>query len=210
MLLKQTLLATAIVLAPMAAFAGGSVDVFYTDNNLDIDTLGVKADGSGYGLRGQAELGNGFSMIALRQVSKVKDSGNTSNELTETRIGLSYKHQLNKQTSLTGSLESAQAGVEGIKNSGQGYTLNGVAANVGVNVAVAKKVNAYASVGYVNLGKVFNETLSGYEYTAGVSYDICNHWAGFAEYRIMNLETDVGGNTNVDNDTLRVGGRYTF
>lgn len=211
MMLKQTLLATAIVLAPMAALAGGSVDVFYTDNNVDIDALGPEADGNGYGIRGQAELGKGFSMIALHQTSKVKPLfGPTSSEVAETRIGLSYKHKLNKQTHLTGTLEKVQADVEFVNNGGTGLTLNGYASNVGVSVAVVRKVNAYASIGYVNLGKVNGESLNGYEYTGGLSYDICKHWTGFAEYRVVNMKTDALGSTDVDNDTLRVGGRYTF
>ncbi|MEK6788452.1 MAG: hypothetical protein AABY68_05835 [Pseudomonadota bacterium] len=212
MMLKQTLLATAIVLAPMAALAGGSVDVFYTDNNVDIEAFAAEADGNGYGIRGQAELGKGFSMIALHQTSKVKPLfGGGKSDVSETRIGLSYKHQLNKQTHLTGTLEKVQADVEFVNNGGTGLTLNGYAGNVGINVAVAKKLNAYASVGYVNLGKINNETLDGYEYTGGLSYDICKHWSGFAEYRVVKMETDaVGPSTDVDNDTLRVGGRYTF
>jgi len=207
MFLKQTLIATALVLAPVAAFAGGSVDVFYTDNTLELNGLGGgDADGSGYGFRGQAELGKGFSIIGLNQESRIKGNGTGSLELSETRLGLSYKHQLNRQTSLIGTLEKVSVGAQQ-KDQGFGITLDGFVANVGLNVNVAKNVNAYGSVGYGNLGKVANETVDGYEYTAGVSYDFSKNWAGFAEYRIVNLEVD---NADIDNDTLRVGGRYTF
>lgn len=212
MLLKQTLIATAIVLAPVAAFAGGSVDVFYTDNNLEIDGAGgADADGNGYGFRGQAELGKGFSMVALHQSGKVKPLPiitNGSNAISESRIGLSYKHQLNKRVNLTGTTEKVQFDAEVFgKDSGVGATLNGYAVNVGASVAVIKNLNAYASIGYVNLGKLQDEIVSGYEYTGGVSYDVCKNWAGFAEYRVVKLDID---GTDVDNDTLRVGARYTF
>lgn len=214
-MLKQTLIAAAIILAPVSAMAGGSVDLFFTDNNLDVDGApSGDSDGNGFGFRGQAELGKGFSMTALHQQSKVKPAlfAPGSNKTSETRIGLSYAHQLNKQITLTGSLESAQFDIElfGAK-SGLGATLNGYAANVGVKAAIIDKVNGYASVGYVNLGKLQGETVSGYEYTAGLSYDVCEHWAGFVEYRTVKLNTDaLGGDTDIDNDTLRVGGRYTF
>ena len=213
-MLKQTLIAAAMILAPISATAGGSVDLFYTDNNLDIQGAPSDSDGNGYGFRGQAELGKGFSMIAMHQQSKVKPAlfVPSSNELSETRIGVSYKHQLNKQVSLTGSLENVQfdAELQG-KNSGQGATLNGYAANVGISTAVIDKLNAYASPGYVNLGKLQGKTVRGYEYTVGASYDICNHWAGFAEYRAVRLNTDALANdTDIDNNTLRIGGRYTF
>lgn len=213
-MLKQTLIAAAIILAPVSAMAGGSVDIFYTDNTLDIQGAPNDSDGNGYGFRGQAELGKGFSMIAMHQQSKVKPALFVpgSNDLSETRIGASYKHQLNKQVNLTGSLESIQFDAELFgKNSGLGATLNGYAANVGISSEVIDKLNAYASVGYVNLGKLQGETVSGYEYTAGASYDICDHWAGFAEYRAVRLNTDALANdTDIDNNTLRVGGRYTF
>lgn len=215
MMLKQTLLAAAIAVAPMAAFAGGSIDLFYTDNTMDIDGAPNESDGNGYGLRGQAELGNGFSMTALHQNSRIKPGilGPGSNDLSETRVGISYKHALNKQFTMTGTLEKVQVNNELLKNSGQGLTLNGYAVNMGLSSAIMKKVTAYASLGYVNLGKLQDETVSGYEYTAGLSYDLCPHWAGFAEYRVVKLNTDaafLGNDTDIDNDTLRLGARYTF
>lgn len=213
MKITKTLLAAAIALLPLTALAGGSVDVFYTDNELNIDGA-PDADGNGYGFRGQAELGKGFSMMGLHQSSTVKPSlfAPGSNKLSETRIGVSYGHQLNKQFNLTSSLESVQFDAELFgKKSGLGATLNGYAANVGVSTNIIDKLNGNVSVGYVNLGKLQGETVSGYEYTAGLSYDLCKNWAGLAEYRVVKLNTDaLGGNTDIDNNTLRVGARYTF
>lgn len=80
------------------------------------------------------------------------------------------------------------------------------------NVSIMKHFLLHFCVtGYVNLGKINSETVDGYEYTGGLSYDICKQWTGFAEYRVVKLETDATGtSTDVDNDTLRIGGRYTF
>ena len=60
---KQTLIAALVALAPMSAMAAGSVDVFYVNQDVDIEGAG-KDDGDGFGIRAQADLGQGISLSA--------------------------------------------------------------------------------------------------------------------------------------------------
>ena len=226
-MLKKFLALSTLALAPMTAFAGGSVDLFYIDNDAEAEIAGVpqkfKFDGSGYGVRGKAELGNGFSMIAMHQSSKLKNNqlaaGLGSQKLNETRIGLSYSHKLNDQFSVTGSLEHTNVGIDITKDLGVGATLNGYAATVGINANVMANTNVYASIGYLNAGKLAEKRVDGLEYTVGASYDVTKNFAGFVEYRFTDLERKAGGvapligpvpKIELELDTLRIGGRYTF
>jgi len=224
-MLKKFLALSTLALAPMTAFAGGSVDLFYIDNDAEAEIAGVpqkfKFDGSGYGVRGKAELGNGFSMIAMHQSSKLKNDQlagfiGGSQKLNETRIGLSYNHKLNDQYSVTGSLEHTNVGIGLTKDLGVGATLNGYAATVGINANVMANTNVYASIGYLNVGKLADKRVDGLEYTVGASYDVTKNFAGFVEYRLTDLERNAGGSPltlpkiELELDTLRIGGRYTF
>jgi len=227
-MLKKFLALSTLALAPMTAFAGGSVDLFYIDNDAEAEIASFpqkfKFDGSGYGVRGKAELGNGFSMIAMHQSSKLKNDQlagfiGGSQKLNETRIGLSYNHKLNDQYSVTGSLEHTNVGIGLTKDLGVGATLNGYAATVGINANVMANTNVYASIGYLNAGKLADKRVDGLEYTVGASYDVTKNFAGFVEYRLTDLERKAGGvapfigpvpKIELELDTLRIGGRYTF
>ncbi|WP_068860238.1 outer membrane protein [Perlucidibaca aquatica] len=227
-MLKKFLALSTLALAPMTAFAGGSIDLFYIDNDAEAEIATApqkfKFDGSGYGVRGKAELGNGFSMIAMHQSSKLKNDQlagfiGGSQKLNETRIGLSYSHKLNDQFSVTGSLEHTNVGIDITKDLGVGATLNGYAATVGINTNVMANTNVYASIGYLNAGKLADKRVDGLEYTVGASYDVTKNFAGFVEYRLTDLERKAGGvapfigpvpKIELELDTLRIGGRYTF
>lgn len=216
MKIKLTLLAAAVALAPMSAMAGGSIDVFFIHNDAELKGLGgsVKEDGNGYGFRGIAELGHGVSLTASHQDSKLKNVNLGPIDdvgITETRVGLSYKHQINDQFSMTGTADIVQFDAEIDNNAGIGLALDGYAVGVGAKYAVINNLNVYGHVGYVNLGKLLNSTVDGFEYTAGVSYDINENIAGFVEYRLADVDTKpFGQKVNVDLDTWRVGARYTF
>lgn len=212
MKIKHTLLAAAVALAPMSAMAGGSVDVFFIHNKAEFKTGGAsdKEDGNGYGFRGVAELGNNLSLTALHQDTRIKGGG-VNFGVAETRVGLSYKHQINDQFTMTGNADFVQLDVELDKNLGFGLALDGYAIGVGANFAVVDNLKVYGHLGYLNLGKLANDRVDGFEYTVGASYDINSNVAGFVEYRLADIDTKPGGTkVNVDLDTWRVGARYTF
>lgn len=214
MKIKHTLLAAAVALAPMSAMAGGSVDVFFIHNKAELKGGGgsVKDDGNGYGFRGLAELGNGLSLTAMHQDTRIKGNNiGTNLGVAETRVGLSYQHQINDQFSMTGNADFVQLDVEVDKNVGVGLALDGYAVGVGAKFTVIDNLNVYGNLGYLNLGKLNNKSVDGYEYTAGVSYDINENIAGFVEYRLVDVDTKaLGPKVNVDLDTWRIGARYTF
>lgn len=196
MMLKQTLLAVAIVLTPLTAFASGSLDVFYVDQNIDISGAGDD-DGNGVGFRGQADLGRGISLTALYQDA---DLDTADANLRETRIGLSY------DTSTQGV--NVGAGLENVSidlnQSGPGIALRGYSANVHASITPINNVSVYARVGYTDV-----DELAGVEYEVGAQYAINKQVAAFVEYRMANLD-DEGLGSDIDLDTLRVGGRYNF
>ncbi|MDP1539102.1 MAG: oligogalacturonate-specific porin KdgM family protein [Moraxellaceae bacterium] len=211
---KLTLLAAVVALAPMSAMAGGSVDVFFIHNKAELKQGGnsVKEDGNGYGFRGIAELGNGLSLTASHQDTRIKGSNiGTNLGIAETRVGLSYKHQVNDQFSMTGNADFVQLDAELDKNLGIGLALDGYAVGVGASFAVIDNLKVYGNLGYLNLGKLNNKTVDGFEYTVGASYDINQNIAGFIEYRLVDVDTTaLGPKVSVDLDTWRIGARYTF
>jgi len=196
MMLKQTLLAVAIVLTPMTAFASGSLDVFYVNQDIS-GGGGGDDDGDGIGFRGQADLGSGVSLTGLYQDADL-DTANAN--LRETRIGLSY------DTSTQGI--NVGAGLENVSidlnQSGPGVALRGYSLNAHASISPIDKVNVYARVGYTDV-----DELQGMEYEVGARYAINKQIGAFVEYRMANLD-DEGLGSDVDLDTLRVGGRYNF
>lgn len=201
MKLTQTLLAAAIALVPMTAMAGGSLDVFYIDNEIDDGDSTV--DGNGFGFRGQAELGNGFSVTGLYQNSDVSDGGTT--DITETRVGVSYACVMNKQFSLTTNLETVQVDQT---ESGDSVGLDGYSVGARVDMAIIDNLSAYAKVAYTDLGDFGGNDVNGPEYEVGALYSINKNLGAFVEYRVVDL--DIDPNDKLELDTLRVGGRYTF
>ncbi|MES3040375.1 MAG: porin [Pseudomonadota bacterium] len=202
MKMTQTLLAAAIALVPMTAMAGGSIDAFYIDN--EIDDGANKEDGDGFGFRGQAELGNGFSVTGLYQNSDVSGSGTTT-DITETRVGVSYLCVMNKQFSLTTNVETVQVD---LTDSGLGVGLDGYSAGIRADLAIVDNLSAYAKVAYTDLGDVAGDDVNGAEYEVGALFSINKNLGAFVEYRIVDL--DIDPNDELQLDTLRVGGRYTF
>ena len=198
MKLQKIALAVALVAAPLSAFAGGSVDVFYVDQDLDIQG-GGSDDGNGYGFRGLAELGHGVSLTALHQDA---DLDTLNANLKETRIGLSYDTVVDR-INIGGGLETVTLDLNG---GGPGIALRGYSANVHASISPIDNTSVYARVGYTDLDEG-----DGIEYEIGASYAFTPEVAGFVEYRMAQLETDVfGPKVDLDLDTLRVGARYTF
>lgn len=191
-------LAIALTAAPLGAFAGGSVDVFYMDQDLDIQGT-PNDDGDGYGFRGMAELGQGVSLTALHQDADL-DNAPKSN-LKETRVGLSYARAMNGF--------NVGAGLETVtldsNTGGSGTSDRGYSINVHASMSPIDKVNAYARIAYTDV-----ESRDGIEYEVGASYAITPVVAGFVEYRMLQLENNASPSTDFDLDTLRVGARYTF
>jgi opacity protein-like surface antigen len=208
MKLQKIALAVALVSAPLSAFAGGSLDLFYVDQELDIGApASVKDDGDGIGVRGAAELGNGLSFTGLYQKSDLDDRAIAGiNNIEETRIGLSYDHSLDGFT-VGGGLEAVSVDLDGLGPFS--IALSGYSANVHASVTPIDNLSLYAHIGYTDLNKA-----DGIEYGVGASYAVTPEVSGFVEYRIARLDGDLGNivpaGTDVDLDTLRVGARYTF
>ena len=204
MKLQKIALAVALVAAPFSAFAGGSVDVFYVDQNLEAGApASVKDDGDGFGFRGLAELGHGVSLTGLYQNADLDKKNILGlDSLSETRIGLSYDTVM--------SNIMVGAGLETVtidaNNGGPGLSLRGYSTNVHASISPIDNTSVYARLGYTHLDEG-----DGIEYEVGASYAFTPEVAGFIEYRMAQLETDAfGPKIDLDLDTLRVGARYTF
>ncbi len=193
---KQTLIAVAIALTPMAAMAAGSLDVFYVNQDFNVD--GSPDDsGDGFGFRGQAALGQGVSLTALYQDADIDDADFNSKE---TRIGLSY------DTKLQGI--DVGAGAETVtldlNDGGPGDSFRGYSINAHASMKVIDNLSAYARVGYTDI-----DEFDGAEYEAGVHYAFDKQFGAFVEYRVADLSGNNGA-PDLELDTLRVGGRYNF
>jgi len=195
MKLKQTLIAVAVALTPMAAMAGGSLDVFYVNQDLDING-GPNDDGDGFGFRGQAVLGQGVSLTALYQDADL-DTANTN--LQETRIGLSYDTKL-QGINVGAGLESVNLNSNGLGISARGYSVNGHA-----SIQLIDQLTGYASIGYTDVN-----SLDGIEYTVGARFAANKQVSVFAEYRYADMDDNTGGNLDPELGTLRVGAGYAF
>lgn len=198
MKLKQTLIAVAIALTPMAAMAGGSLDVFYVNQDLDPDGA-PGDDGDGFGFRGQAALGQGISLTGLYQNADLDDA---DANIVETRIGLSYDSKLQGI--------NVGAGVETVNidlnAGGPGISLRGYSLNGHASMKVIDKLSAYARVGYTDL-----DELDGMEYEVGARYAIDKNLSAFVEYRVADLDDSSGlFGADIQLDTLRVGAGYSF
>ncbi|MES2721168.1 MAG: porin [Pseudomonadota bacterium] len=195
-MLKQSLLAVAIAVAPMTAFAAGSLDVFYVDQDIDIKGAG-EDDGDGVGFRGLAELGKGVSLTALYQDADL-DAADAN--LRETRIGLRYDTTCHN-IKVGGSLENVSID---LNNGGVGLSMRGYSATAHASINLIDNLSLTARAGYTDV-----EELAGMEYEVGAHYAINKQVSAFVEYRMANLD-DEGLGADVDLDTLRVGGRYNF
>ena len=196
-MLKKTLLAVALAVTPFTAFAGGSLDVFYMDQDLESEA-GLDDDGDGIGFRGLASLGKGVSLTALYQDADLDDNDLT---LRETRIGLRYDTTCHG-IAVGGSLENVSAEFNA---GGPGITLRGYSASAHASVSPMDKVTLTARVGYTDV-----DELAGMEYEVGINYAINKQVTGFVEYRMANLDDEGFFLGDVDLDTLRVGARYNF
>lgn len=196
MKIKQTLLAVAIVITPMSAFAAGSLDVFYMHQKAEFAS-GDKDDGNGVGVRGQATLGQGVSLTALLQDAELKDN---DINIRETRIGLSYDTKCH-DIDVGGGIESV--GMD-LNDGFVGGALRGYSVNAHASISPIDNVTLSARVGYTDV-----DELAGMEYEIGASYAINKNVSGFVEYRMVNAD-DEGFGDDLDLDTLRVGARYNF
>ena len=197
MMLKKTLLAVALAVTPFTAFAGGSLDVFYVDQDME-SQAGLDDDGDGLGFRGLAELGKGVSLTALYQDADLDDADAS---LRETRIGLRYDttcHGLN----VGGSLENVSID---LNQGGLGLSMRGYSASAHASVSPIDKLTLTARVGYTDV-----DELNGMEYEVGAHYAINKQVTGFVEYRMANLDDEGFFLGDVDLDTLRIGARYNF
>lgn len=197
MILKKTLLAAAIAITPFTAFAGGSLDVFYVDQDLESEA-GLDDDGDGVGFRGLASLGKGVSLTALYQDADLDDADAS---LRETRIGVRYDTMCHG-AAVGGSLENVSID---INQGGIGFAMRGYSASAHASVNPVDKVTLTARVGYTDV-----DELAGMEYEVGVNYAINKQVTGFVEYRMANLDDEGFFLGDVDLDTLRVGVRYNF
>ena len=209
MKLQKIALAVALVAAPLSAFAGGSVDVFYMDQDLDISgPASLKDDGDGFGMRGAAELGHGLSLTGLYQKSDLDDATILGlKDIEETRVGLSYDHRLDGFT-VGGGLDAVSVDLDFQGAVPVSVALSGYSANVHASVSPIENLSLYAHVGYTDLNKA-----DGMEYGVGASYAVTPEVSGFVEYRTARLDGDLNlgaGKIDLDLDTLRVGARYTF
>lgn len=202
--LTQTLLAAAIAIVPMTAMAAGTVDIFYgyTSEKLEGGGTSDKADGHGYGVRGQAALNDCISLTGLYQTGSLEDKATKDKfDTDEVRIGVMGHHKLNNDITVL-------AGADRVELTGHP---RGTAAVLGARGYVVKTgaatkvgdVSLAATVGYIDLGR----GADGYEAEASAAIPLADKISGFVDYRYTHTKDDT------DKDTVnlgRVGVRYAL
>jgi len=204
MKLTQTLIAAAIAIVPMTAMAAGTVDVFYgyTSEKFEGGGGSDKADGHGYGVRGQAALNDCISLTGLYQTGSLEDNATKDKfDLDEVRIGVMGHHKLNDDIMLLAGAERVQLTGQP-RGTGDGFGARGYVVKTGATTKVGD-VSLSATVGYIALGR----GVDGYEAEASAAIPLADKISGFVDYRYTRTKDD--GDTDTGN-LGRVGVRYAL
>lgn len=183
---------------PMAANAEilASVEAFGSFSEFDYGG-GLDEDSDGFGLRGRVNLpGTGFFARA-ELLDEETDSGA---DYTETRLGGGISTSLTPLLDLTGELQYIDGEYGGGKADGYGAF---VSLEAGLPI-----VSLYGRAGLAWLeSDVGSVDLDGTEFTLG-AYVGLGIIGLFAEYRMLTLEPDGGGDLDIDG--YRLGARVAF
>ncbi len=186
-----------LCLGPAAAYAAGSVDVYYVDTKLKAEVSGGglsgsgSVDGDGYGVRAELPVTQNIALVGEYQKTSYDD---TDGDLKQLRFGAGWFNE-------TGSgliVQYVKFDLDGSKADGPG--VYGRLAG-----ELTKSVRAYGQLGYHFLDDD-GEDLKGLEYGVGLLLGTPGGLGGFIDYRITNLDEDVNGiEGKTDFKDLRLG-----
>lgn len=219
----KTLLTTATLLLPVAAFAGPSggpgVDLygFAGYNFLEFDDGdAVEPEGVDLGLRGKVFLGNSGLFLGGEYTYSDVDTQFLGSRLSyqgdEFRFGGGmllpvspifrlggYGHYVNQEV---------ETRFEGISTTGEA---DGFDVGALVEFDATPEIQTYGRIGYMSLSPNDSEAdedrFSGVDLLAGLSFRVSRSTSLFGEYRYTSLENDF---TKTDYNSIRGGVRFQF
>ena len=200
---------------PFGAQAGtqSSIDVYYipeSDFEMQPDTvipLDIDANGDGYGLKGQFQLGDLLFIHGEYQAvdyAEDDDTGVLKDDLNTYRAGLGLFLGADTPFYLKGEYIGVDLGDTEDDGENIDEDFNGYGAHAGVLGHLGEAFNIHGQVGYIDL-----DGNDGIEYLVGIGFQFFGSLGVFADYRVTDLELDEGGG-DLSLTDFRAGARFVF
>jgi len=189
--MKKIIALAALAALPMAANAEFLASVEGYASFSEFDAGGAKEDSDGFGLRGRVNLPGTGLFARAEYLDEELDNGE---DFEETRIGGGMSFSVTPLLDLTGEVQYLDFDLGGVNQDGYGAF-----------VGVETNFPIVALYGRAGLGWLDDADMTELLLGARVGIGLVGL---FAEYRMLTLEPDSGG--DVDNDGFRVGLRVAF
>lgn len=195
MRIKTLVGASLLAAAPMLAHAERNsllnyVDLLYVPT-ADLEVLGTKIDGDGFGLRVSGEVASGVFLSGEYQTVGY----DFDVDFDQLRAGVGYAHPLSQNLLVTAAVEYIRVEVDlaGMSESDTGYGLH-----LGVLAPLSEQFSLVGRVGHVDIGDV-----DGLELLAGIRFKVSDAIGLSLEYRQTDLD-------DFEIKDLRIGVGYHF
>jgi opacity protein-like surface antigen len=225
---KKTLLAAALIAAPLtAAHAASNVDLYYVGIS-ELETEGAPAgdfkfdEGDGYGakvrfhLNDMLFLSGEYQNVEFDEVEYDRGTPNIplddlglEREIETWRAGLGFQfvdtpfYVLGEYIGLESEL-STNGSEDDEETLGDDFDENGFGAHLGAKGNVTEMLTLNAQIGYVDVGDT-----NGLEYLVGAGLNFTPNLGIFADYRYTSLDGD-DSSIDLNLTDARVGVRLTF
>jgi hypothetical protein len=201
--MKKLFALVALAALPLGAQAEllASVDAFGSFSKFEVGSSSEDADG--YGLRGRVNL-PGTGLFGRVQLLEEQQDDTLKTDYSEVRIGGGIATGITPLIDL--SLELEHLDLE-FKNSNVKNTTDGFGVFGGVSTSLPL-LNAYGRIGFMLLENNAGTDVDGTEYLIGARISVLPFVGLFAEYRLLNLDPEVGGDTDIK--SYRLGASFSF
>jgi len=203
--LKKTLLAAALLAAvpypAMAANPSGHLEAYYLDSSLELEADDtVDFDGDGFGIRGDARVGENAFAFGEFQHAEYDRVGPVELNIEQIRFGLGYLFSRSEPLDFYGKLSYLNLELDSNVADAED---NGWAAHAGIAFRPSGTISLFGEIGYVDVSD-----LSGPEYSIGASFDVTGRFGIVAGCRLSDLESD--DDTGLNLRDLQLGIRLGF
>lgn len=215
MRLNRTCSVALLLALPLAAQAGhqSNIDAYYipeSDFELEPDTpvpFDIDANGDGYGLKGQFQLGELFFLSGEYQAvdyGEDDDTGVLKDDLNTYRVGGGFFFSPDTPFFVKGEYVGVDLGDTEDDDEDIDEDYNGYGVHLGVLGHYGQGFSINGQIGYVDL-----DGTDGMEYLVGVGFQFLGSIGAFVDYRAVDLKLKDGdGDMNLSD--FRVGLRFVF
>lgn len=202
--MKKLFAFVALAALPLGAQAEllASVDAFGSFSKFEEGSGSEDADG--YGLRGRVNL-PGTGLFGRVQLLEEQKDDALKTDYSEVRIGGGIATGITPLIDLSFELEHLDLET---KNSNVKNTTDGFGVFGGVSTSLPL-LNAYGRIGFMKLEDDAGLDVDGTEYSIGARISVLPFVGLFAEYRLLNLDTE-GAGGDEDIKSYRLGASFSF